>query len=83
MCEFNDSNGNVFGDIWWTDKLIYFSSIDSYSFVSCAWCQILRCRTTVMLGSIQIVCAMRHNEFIGNYLMRCTSSGCGARWLSG
>ena len=25
MCEFHDSNGN---DIWWTDKLIYFSSID-------------------------------------------------------
>ena len=28
MCEFHDSNGNGFGDIWWTDKLIYFSSID-------------------------------------------------------
>ena len=26
MCEFQDSNGNGFGDIWWTDKLIYFSS---------------------------------------------------------
>ena len=26
MCEFPDSNGNGFGDIWWTDKLIYFSS---------------------------------------------------------
>ena len=26
--EFHDSNGNGFGDIWWTDKLIYFSSID-------------------------------------------------------
>ena len=26
MCEFHDSNGNGFGDIWWTDKLIYFSS---------------------------------------------------------
>ena len=21
-------NGNGFGDIWWTDKLFYFSSID-------------------------------------------------------
>ena len=20
MCEFHDSNGNGFGDIWWTDK---------------------------------------------------------------
>ena len=29
MCEFHDSNGNGFGDIWWTDKLFYFSlSID-------------------------------------------------------
>ena len=26
--EFHDSNG--FGYIWWTDKLIYFSSIDSW-----------------------------------------------------
>ena len=24
----SDSNGKGFGDIWWTDKLIYFSSID-------------------------------------------------------
>ena len=29
MCEFHDSNSNGFGDIGWTDKLIYFSSIDS------------------------------------------------------
>ena len=28
MCEFHDSNGNGFGDIWWIDKLIYFSCID-------------------------------------------------------
>ena len=27
MCEFHDSNCNWFGDIWWTDKCIYFSSI--------------------------------------------------------
>ena len=25
MCEFHDSNGNGFEDIWWTDKLINFS----------------------------------------------------------
>ena len=25
MCEFHDSNGNSLGDIWWTDKFIYFS----------------------------------------------------------
>ena len=23
MCECHDSNGNGFGDTWWTDKLIY------------------------------------------------------------
>ena len=29
MCKFHDSYGNGFRDIWWTDKLFYFSSIDS------------------------------------------------------
>ena len=29
MCEFHGSNGNGLGNIWWTDKLIYFSIIDS------------------------------------------------------
>ena len=28
MCEFHDSNCNGFGEMWWTDKCIYFSSID-------------------------------------------------------
>ena len=28
MCEFHECNCNGFGDIWWTDKCIYFSSID-------------------------------------------------------
>ena len=28
MCEFHGSNGNGLGDIWWTDKCTYFSSID-------------------------------------------------------
>ena len=28
MCEFHGSNCNDLGDIWWTDKCIYFSSID-------------------------------------------------------
>ena len=28
MCEFHDSSGNGFGDIWWADNPIYFSSID-------------------------------------------------------
>ena len=28
VCAFHDSNCNGFGDIWWTDKCTYFSSID-------------------------------------------------------
>ena len=28
MCEFHDFNSNALGDIWWTDKFIYFSIID-------------------------------------------------------
>ena len=27
MCEFHDCNCNGLGDIWWTDKCMYFSSI--------------------------------------------------------
>ena len=29
MCAFHDSNCNGFGDMWWTGKCTYFSSIDS------------------------------------------------------
>ena len=28
MCEFHECNCNGLGDIWWTDKCMYFSSID-------------------------------------------------------
>ena len=28
MCEFHGSNGNGFGDIWWTDNPINFSSMN-------------------------------------------------------
>ena len=28
MCKFHESTCNGFGDIWWTDNPIYFSSID-------------------------------------------------------
>ena len=31
MCEFHNSNSNGLGDIWWTDKCMYFSSIDYLS----------------------------------------------------
>ena len=29
MCEFQESNCKGFGDMWWTDKCTYFSSIES------------------------------------------------------
>ena len=32
MCEFYGSNGNGFGDIWWTDNPIYFSSTRVYRY---------------------------------------------------
>ena len=28
MCEFHESTCNGFGDNWWTDNPIYFSSVD-------------------------------------------------------
>ena len=31
MCEFQESNCNGFGDMWWTDKCTYFSSIHESS----------------------------------------------------
>ena len=31
MCEFHDANCNGLGDIWWTDKCMYFSSIGVFS----------------------------------------------------
>ena len=33
VCEFHRHgyNGNGFGDIWWTDKLFYFSKLSTYS----------------------------------------------------
>ena len=31
VCEFHGSNGNGFGDIWWTDNPIYFSGIDRHT----------------------------------------------------
>ena len=42
MREFHGSNGNGFGDIWWTDKFFYFSNcIDFACFArlefSCAY----------------------------------------------
>ena len=34
MCEFHDCNCNGFGDMWWTDKCTYFSSIDVQIFIN-------------------------------------------------
>ena len=43
MCEFHGSNCNGLGDIWWTDKCIYFSSIDKI-YPYCVDCPYLRSR---------------------------------------
>ena len=44
MCAFHDSNGNGFGDMWWTDKCTYFSSIDIvgeyYTHIICVFTKI-------------------------------------------
>ena len=37
MCAFHDCNCNVFGDMWWTDKCTYFSSIDGRILTNCAY----------------------------------------------
>ena len=37
MCEFHESTCNGFGDIWWTDNPIYFSSIDRYHDTNLMW----------------------------------------------
>ena len=34
MCAFHDSKCNGFGDMWWTDKCTYFSSIDEMNGIS-------------------------------------------------
>ena len=34
MCEFHEYTCNGFGDIWWTDNPIYFSSMDVHWSVS-------------------------------------------------
>ena len=36
MCEFHESTCNGFGDIWWTDNPIYFSSIDEFTVLGLA-----------------------------------------------
>ena len=42
MCEFHESTCNGFGDIWWTDNPIYFSSIDN---------SVLTCRQNIINSS--------------------------------
>ena len=37
MWEFHDCNCNGLGDIWWTDKCMYFSSIDDYLLLNTAF----------------------------------------------
>ena len=67
MCEFHDCNCNDLGDIWWTDKCMYFSSIDikenipAYYEVQLTeeedcneaiWCKLVTEHTTVNIGVV-------------------------------
>ena len=59
MCEFHDCNCNGLGDIWWTDKCMYFSSIDCNSCsrqavltVHVLYCKINLSVTALVEGSV-------------------------------
>ena len=52
MCEFYGSNGNGFGDIWWTDNPIYFSSIDNRNYGNSN----IRCCSQVSVRIIYYLC---------------------------
>ena len=67
MCEFHDSNCNGFGDMWWTDKRIYFSSIDvCLSLICCESspsslaCLVIWDRRYRLLASISILPCLLH-----------------------
>ena len=47
MCAFHDSNCNGFGDMWWTDKCTYFSSIDICFHMHEVVCNLGRCAMPV------------------------------------
>ena len=67
MCEFHESTCNGFGDIWWTDNPIYFSSID----VGAQW----RIHSWSQEGGFKILKAIPHPvETHGIFHRRLSSS---------
>ena len=61
MCEFHESTCNGFGDIWWTDNLIDFSSIDNVICASFPRLQYWLHRGLVMLNEISDNFAFLYN----------------------
>ena len=60
MCEFHDFNANGFGDIWWTAKLTYFSSIDGCLCMCVSACDCV-CVGTHVCVSLLIYCCFSSN----------------------
>ena len=56
MCEFHNSNSNGLGDIWWTDKCSYFSSID------CPDIQFIRTEILTLIA-VFLRCLQKFAEF--------------------
>ena len=52
MCEFHDCNCNGLGDIWWTDKCMYFSSIDDQFVQSICCCIVQGLKVTMILSNL-------------------------------
>ena len=79
MCGFHDSNCNGFGDMWWTDKCTYFSSIDVHN-TSLFNMSTTHCYSTCPQHVI-IRIVIQH---IHNMLLFDMSTGCysGAMWLA-
>ena len=67
MCEFHESTCNGFGDIWWTDNPIYFSSIDE----SCAD----RYLTSVACHSESDIHGSLMDSFLAQALIACALNG--------
>ena len=59
MCKLYGSNGNGFGDIWWTDNPTYFSSIDRSQYVS---------RNDKMSERMKITCGVPQGSILSHAL---------------
>ena len=76
MCEFHDCNCNGLGDIWWTDKCMYFSSIDGYFTIQCRAAQYSAAqrRNTIQCNAMQCN-TKQNNTKTMNGVMQCNAIG--------